>query len=57
MIERMGVVLAVVLAALLIILGILIMIFPVILAWVVGIGLILAAVALLSSLATLGSRG
>jgi hypothetical protein len=51
-IERVGPVLAIVAAALLVILGILIIIYPAILAWVVGIGLILAGVAVLASVLT-----
>lgn len=51
-IERAGPVLAIVAAALLVILGIIIIIYPAILAWVVGIGLILAGVAVLASVLT-----
>jgi hypothetical protein len=52
MIERLGPVLTVVTAALCIILGVLIIIYPVLLAWASGISLVLVAVALLASLFT-----
>ena len=47
---------AVVAAALSIILGILVIIYPVLLPWLVGIGLVLAGVALLASVFTAASR-
>ena len=47
---------AVVVAALSIILGILVIIYPALLPWLVGIGLVLAGVALLASVFTAASR-
>jgi hypothetical protein len=52
MIERLGPVLTVVAAALCIILGVLIIVYPVLLAWAGGISLVLVAVALLASVFT-----
>ncbi len=50
-------VISAVVAALLFILGILIIIYPILLTWVVGIGLILAGIALLTSALTSGRTG
>jgi hypothetical protein len=54
--QRIGPVLGAVSATLLIIVGILIIIFPVLLRWIVGIGLVLAGVALLTSLLVLVAK-
>lgn len=57
MIQSLGPVLAIIASALLIILGIVIIIFPVILAWVVGIGLILAGVGVFTTAVTATAGG
>lgn len=55
--QSVGPVVAVVVAALLIIFGILVIAFPELLAWVVGIGLIVGGVALLATVFTTTARG
>ncbi len=55
--QRASPVVSAVVAALLFILGILIITYPVLLTWVVGIGLILAGIALLTFAFTSGRRG
>jgi len=57
LLDRVHPVLAAVIAVLLIIVGFLVLVYPVLVAWFVGIGLILAGVAALAGFVTSGGRG
>jgi len=57
MVEQIGPVLATVVGVLLIILGILVIDYPHLLVWVIGIGIILTGVAILASIVTTAIQG